>query len=93
MKKGGYKIIDLSSGTFTGSQQPVSVPGVYEAVESTNKRTVVSGLTIAGVELDDFGALFTINSSGNYEASVPYGLAKAVKLTIKDNDTVVAFIG
>lgn len=91
MKKGGYKIIDFSAGSFDGTQKPVVIPGVYEAIESTNKRTVVSGLAIAGVEYDDFDALFVVINS-NFAARVQAN-DKIITITVTSSDAVIVVAG
>lgn len=60
--KGGYKIIDFK-GTALTSGTEATIPGVYEAIESTNKRTIVSGLVVGGTEYDDMPVLFTVDST------------------------------
>lgn len=88
MKKGGYKIIDFSKGTFDGTQKSVIIPGIHEAIESTNKRTVVSGLTVAGVEYDDFDALF-VGAGANLTAKVTAG-SKTLGISVSSADAVIA---
>lgn len=62
-KIGGYKIIDFSKfGAFTSGVEK-TCGGVYEAIESTNKRIVISGLEIGSVELDDIDVNFISDSS------------------------------
>lgn len=61
-KLGGYKIIDLSGSAFATGVESTK-PGVYEALESTNKRTVVSGLVMDSVEYDDMDVPFTVEGS------------------------------
>mgnify|MGYP006891094094 CR=1 FL=1 len=87
MKKGGYKIIDLSKGTFDGTQKPVVIPGVHEAIESTNKRTVVSGLTVKGVEYNDFDALF-VDGGASLSAKVTAG-SKTIDIAVTSADAVI----
>lgn len=87
MKKGGYKIIDFSNAPFDGTQKPVAIPGIHESIESTNKRTVVSGLTIKGVEYDDFDALFVAIATG-FNAKVTAG-SKVIDITVTTADAVI----
>lgn len=54
-----YKLIDLKGIAL--SSVAVTIPGIYEAIESTNKVTVLHHLVIGETELDDSPVLFTVD--------------------------------
>lgn len=89
MKKGGYKIIDFK-GIEIGTSSK-KIPGIYEAIESTNKRTVVSGLVKSSVEYDDFDALFAVSGS-NFTCKAAAG-AQFITIVVKPDDTVTVAVG
>ena len=62
MYRGGYQLIDFK-GTALTSGTEATIPGVYSAIESTNKQTVVTGMVVGGTEYDDFPVLFTVDST------------------------------
>lgn len=84
-KNGGYKIIDFNGShiTFSG----VTIPGIFDAIESTNKATLLSGVVLDSgesvIEMDDFYGTF-IYSEGVYTIDIP----GAITLTITDEDLV-----
>lgn len=59
MLNGGYQIIDCKGiEVETGGSE--LIPGIYSTIESTNKRTVLSGLVLDEEELDDIAILFEV---------------------------------
>ena len=94
MRQGGYKIIDLKKYNFTSATKvnaaTTGLTGIYSAIESTNKRHVVSGLVVGGVEVDDFNALFAVESS-SMVAIVNYG-SKAITMKVDADDSVTITI-
>lgn len=90
MKKGGYKIIDFKNTPIAAAA--VTIKGIYESIESTNKRTVVSGLVKAGVEYDDFDCLFTVGSNGNFIGTALCG-AQKLTITVTSADSVTVALG
>lgn len=87
-KLGGYKIVDLSGSAFATGVESTK-PGVYEAIESTNKRIVVSGLVIGSVEYDDMNVPFIVEGS-DYVGHVILTAKKTLdfKVTAADGVTV-----
>ena len=87
-KLGGYKIIDLSGSTFSTGVESTK-PGVYKAIESTNKRIVVSGLVMNSVKYDDMDVTFIVDGS-NYVGHVILTAKKTLdfKVTSADGVTV-----
>lgn len=57
---GGYKTLDLSGYSPLTPQDPVPVPGVYDAIiaTNTNKPTLVSGLVVGANTIPAFFANF-----------------------------------
>lgn len=60
--KGGYKIINLEDYSFT-TGTAVTVKGIYDLIEETNKPILLSGLTLDTKEIPDFYVLFIVNGS------------------------------
>lgn len=87
-KLGGYKIIDLSGSAFATGVESTK-PGVYKAIESTNKRTVVSGLVMDSVKYDDMDVTFIVDGS-NFVGHVILTAKKTLdfKVTSADGVTV-----
>ena len=87
-KLGGYKIVDLSGSTFATGVE-LTKPGVYEAIKSTNKRIIVSGLVMGSVEYDDMDVTFIVEGS-NYVGHVILTAKKTLdfKVTAADGVTV-----
>lgn len=59
-KKGGYKIIDFKGLTL--STTDVVIPGIYDAIESTTKPILASGIKISTTEYNDEFVGVTISS-------------------------------
>ena len=83
---GGYKIIDLSGSTFATGVESTK-PGVYEAIKSTNKRTVVSGLVMDSVKYDDMDVTFIVDGS-NYVGRVILTAKKTLDFKVTSSDGV-----
>ncbi len=94
MRQGGYKIIDLKDYDFTSATKVTAattgLTGIYSAIESTNKRHVVSGLVVGGVEVDDFNALFAVEST-SMVAKINYG-SKTITMKVDADDSVTITI-
>lgn len=93
-RKGGYKIIDFKHVEFTSGTaqdaQTHGLTGVFESIEGTNKRTILSGLAIKSgssyEEFDDMEVHF-MPSSGNMVTTV-YAGNGTVQITITPTDTI-----
>lgn len=81
-KKGGYKIIDLGGVNITTAGDAVTIAGIYDAIESTDKAILVSGLTIDNVDYSDVYGV-PISGDNQYTISV-YGKS----LTVTSADAV-----
>lgn len=94
MRQGGYKIIDLKEYNFTSATKvnatTSGLTGIYSAIKSTNKRHVVSGLVVGGVEIDDFNALFAVETTSMI-AKVNYG-SKTITMKVDADDSVTITI-
>lgn len=94
-RKGAYVIIDLSGYniTSTGSYK-ITVPGVYDRLESTTKPVLISGLTIAGKVYRDAFAECQISGSNiavyldHIAWAGPAGAVTNVTLTVKSDDSI-----
>ena len=54
MFKGGYKLIDLRDNNITVGGDAVTIVGIYASIEHNyRKPTVLTGLTVGGVEKED----------------------------------------
>lgn len=89
-RRGGYKIIDLE-GTALTSGTEATIPGVYDAVESTNKRTVVSGLVVGGEEYNDMEVNFVV-SSGDFVGTVTLPDSGSISFVIASDDGVTVTV-
>lgn len=85
-KNGGYRIIDFKDIPITSGTE-VTIPGIYEAIESTNKRTVVSGLVLGGTEYDDMNVVFSVSST-SFIGCVFLDAATTISFVIADDDGV-----
>lgn len=84
MKKGGYKIFDLSGNTFTDGTLSSAIPGVYETLESNyNKPILVSGLKVSTTEYADFFATLTVSSGDFVLTGAGIGT-----ITVDDDDKI-----
>ena len=81
MIKGGYKIIDLKEKDLT-VDEGMLYDGIYDAIESTNKATLLSGLVVDSVEYNDAYVNFKIEESA-YVCEI-YGY----KITVQNTDVV-----
>lgn len=79
---GGYKVIDLKGVTL--SSTAVTIAGIYDAIESNNKATMLSGFVFDSVEYDDVFTLF-VESSGDFVTTV-----NGITITVTDDDEVTA---
>ena len=88
-RHGGYKIIDFG-GVVLNNSTAVKIPGIYDAIESTNKMIIASGLVVTvsndTVELDDIPMTFV--SSGGSFVGGSTGSA-TFKVSINSNDEVI----
>ena len=96
-RNGGYKIIDFSGFEFpTGTSRTADIHGlgdVYGVIESTNKRTIVSGLKVRSgsspymhEEFDDMEIHF-MPSSGNMVGTV-YAGNGSVQITVTSANSI-----
>lgn len=86
---GGYKVIPFGGYNFPNGQarnKSVHHLDVYGRIESTNKRTIVEGLEVAGVEYDAMEVHFAVSSS-NYVGTV-YAGNGTIQFTITPEDTI-----
>ena len=83
---GGYKIVDLSGSAFATGVESTK-PGVYEAIKSTNKRSVVSGLVMDSVKYDDMDVTFIVEGS-NYVGHVILTAKKTLDFKVTSADKV-----
>ena len=87
---GGYKIIDLHDVNLVVDGSPVKIPGVYEAIESNyRKATILSGMTLNGVERPDRWVNFGTGSDGAFHASIGLDTdAMILYITVTNEDMV-----
>ena len=81
---GGYQIVDLKNTPITAGGSAVTVPGVYDKIEGTRKRIVISGLVIGSTEYPDV-TVSPVVSSGDYVFT-----AFGYVLTVTADDEVTA---
>lgn len=85
-KKGGYKIIDFK-GTALTSATEATIDGVYDAIESTNKRTIVSGLVVGATEYNDMEVDF-VASGTSFVGYKALDGTHTLSFTVADDDGV-----
>lgn len=94
-KLGGYLLLDFKGVQFTsGVAKPTSVSGLkmYDRIESTNKRIVVSGLVVGNIEYDDFEVLFAVSGT-SFVARHGYTSNAVIQITVTEEDTITVTIG
>lgn len=85
--KGGYRIIDLH-GMELSTSAPVTVPGVYEKIESSyGKPLLFSGINYGGMPRNDCFVAMAVDS-GNYTGIIASSAAATYRITIASNDTI-----
>lgn len=90
---GGYQLLDFKGYNFTsGTYAAKANHGLelYDLIKGTNKRTIVSGLVVGGIEYDDFEANFAV-SGPNYVAKILIG-ESSLNIKITDIDTITITI-
>lgn len=90
MRNGGYQIIDFKNVNFTSGQVKTfkaSKLALYDVIESTNKRTIVSGLVVDSIEFDDMEVHFAVSSESNFIGTVYVG-AGTVQIRIAPNNAI-----
>ena len=85
-KNGGYKIIDFANKPFEVGVGMV-YEGVYEAIESTRKPILFSGLNLDGMEAHDTFLPVEVNESA-YVAKFQSVNGVTITITITDTDVV-----
>ena len=85
MTKGGYQIIDLQNKQLelTKGQK---FDGVYNAIKSTKKAILISGLNVGGTEYHDTFVELTVSGT-NFTGTI-YG--KTITISDKDLVTITA---
>lgn len=89
-RKGGYKIINFGGVVFTSGTEK-TVPGIYDAIESTNKRTVVSGLVVGSTEYNDMEVNFVVDT-GDFVGIVALPDSGSISFVIADDDGVTVTV-
>lgn len=85
--KGGYKLINFKGVALTTGGDPVTIDGIYDAIENNyGKAELLAGLNIGGVEKPETYAAHTV-SSGDYVFSTEYG---TITVTSDDEVTLTA---
>lgn len=86
---GGYQILDFKKYDFHTTRVTTKAEhglSIYEKIEATNKRTVVTNLVIGEVEYDDMEVHFK-SSSGAFVGTVYVG-AGSVQFNITALNTI-----
>lgn len=86
---GGYKLINLRGIDVSGVGK--TIDGIYEAIEGTNKATLITGLVIGSEELDDLFVPFRSEST-SFVGKVMLGTA-TLTITVSSENLVVGTIG
>lgn len=89
-RKGGYKIIDFGGiSLISGTKK--TIPGVYDAIESTNKRTVISGLVVGSTEYNDMEVNFVF-ISGAFVGYVAFPNSGSISFSVANDDGVTVSV-
>lgn len=91
---GGYKIIDLKGISITAGGEAVTIAGVYDAIESTNKATLIENLVIGSVEQNARFLTFKVDS-GSYVSEETFtvsGTEYTLNISSDDEVSVVAVV-
>lgn len=89
--RGGYKLVDLNGHALT-TGEALTIKGIYESIEGNyHKMTVVTGLTLDNVELNDTPV--TLVKSGNefkglMNPQIAAGKLAVLEVTIANTDTI-----
>lgn len=86
----GYKIIDFKNIPITADSQEYEIPGVYDAIKTSNKPMVITNLVISGdsdIYLKPFFTNIMMEASGVYSTMLVTEGAM-LSLTIDDSDQV-----
>lgn len=84
-RKGGYKIIDFKGENFvSGTGKTVS--GLFNNIAETDKRIVMSGVSVGGKAFKDFEVNFALVSS-KYTATVVLG-GSSTTITVDNGDEI-----
>lgn len=86
MRTGGYQIIDLKNVALTSGEGQV-FEGIYEAIESTHKAILISGLNVGGTEYHDSFVEIAVNGQ-SFEFT-----CNGYNCTVDDSDTFTATEG
>ena len=89
-RKGGYKIIDFGGISLTSGTKK-TIPGVYYAIKSTNKRTVISGLVVGSTEYNDIEVNFVV-SSGALVGVVALPNSGSISFAVANDDGVTVTV-
>lgn len=66
---GGYKLIDLKGVNLIPGANFVTVPGIYNAIESTRKLTIFTNCVLNGVEKNERSVNLGVKD-GNFEGLI-----------------------
>lgn len=87
---GGYKLIDLHDVNLVVGAEAVKIPGVYAAIEGNyRKATILTHMTLAGVERPDRWVNFGTGEDGAFHASIGLDTdAMILYITVTSEDMV-----
>lgn len=88
--KGGYKIINFNNVPVT-TGTPITLKGVYNNIENTNKAFLISGLILDNIEFDDMFIEFVIQSNnfvGVFIDTINSNSIKYNVITITNSDEI-----
>lgn len=89
-KLGGYQIIDFKGIALTSGTEK-TILGVYDAIERTNKRTVVSGLVVGSTEYNDMEVNFVVSGT-SFVGVVTLPSSGSISFVVADDDGVTVTV-
>lgn len=90
---GGYQIIDLKGVKLTSGTAKSSplFTGLYDKIEGTKKRCIITNLVVGNTEYKDFEVLFAV-SGQTFIGRHVYTSTSTITVTIASDDKVTAII-
>lgn len=88
MARGGYQLLDFKGVNLTSGSKNTTLTEIYDKIEATNKRTVVTGLVVGGTEYDDMEVNFVVSSS-NFVGIVVLPSSGAINFVIETTGVTV----
>lgn len=88
MRNGGYQVLDFKNISFTsGVAKADTGLKLYDLIEGTRKRIVISGLVVGSKEFQDFEVLFALSGT-TFIARHSYTANQIINISITDENVI-----